>query len=54
MSFNFQQPSNLDFFWGFSQKIFPVKIVRHLKIYQHKRFHGPTMTGASIESTSEV
>jgi hypothetical protein len=31
-----------------------LKVVHPLKIYQYTKFHGPTLTGASFASTSEV
>jgi hypothetical protein len=31
-----------------------LKVVHPLKIYQHTKFHGPTLTGASFASTSGV
>jgi hypothetical protein len=34
--------------------MFPLKVVHPLNIYQHTKFHGPTFTGASFASTSEV
>jgi hypothetical protein len=35
-------------------KIVLLKVVHPLKIYQYTKFHGPTLTGASFASTSEV
>jgi hypothetical protein len=31
-----------------------LQVVHPLKIYHYKKFHGPTLTGASFASTSEV
>jgi hypothetical protein len=31
-----------------------LKVVHPLKIYQHTKYHGPTLTGASFASISEV
>jgi hypothetical protein len=31
-----------------------IKFVHPLKIYHYTKFHGPTLTGASFASTSEV
>jgi hypothetical protein len=41
-------------FFLFLTKIILLKVVHHLKIYQYNTFHGPTLTGASFASTSEV
>jgi hypothetical protein len=41
------------FFFNF-RKCCLIKIVHRFKIYQHTKFHGPTLTGASFASTSEV
>jgi hypothetical protein len=31
-----------------------LKLVHPLKLYQHTKFHGPTLTGVSFASTLEV
>jgi hypothetical protein len=31
-----------------------LKVLHPLKFYQYAKFHGPTLTGASFASTSEV
>jgi hypothetical protein len=35
-------------------KMVLLKVVNPLKSYQYTKFHGPTLTGASFASTSEV
>jgi hypothetical protein len=42
------------FFFGFSQKMVLLKGVHPLKISQHTQFRGPTLTGASLASTTNV
>jgi hypothetical protein len=51
MNFNFQTAAMFVFF--FTKMVLP-KVVHRLKIYQYTKFHGPTLTGASFASTSEV
>jgi len=36
------------------RKIVSLKVVHPLKIYQNKKFHGPTLSGASFAVISEV
>jgi hypothetical protein len=50
-NFNFQPPST--FILGFQRKVL-LKVVHHLKIYQHTVFHGPIFSDSSFVSTSEV
>jgi hypothetical protein len=38
----------------FLTKMVLLKVAHPLKIYQYTKFHGPTLTGASFASTSEV
>jgi hypothetical protein len=38
----------------FLTKMVLLKVVHPLKIHQYTKFHGPTLTGASFASTSEV
>jgi hypothetical protein len=52
MNFNFHPHSTLYFF--FFTEVVLLKVVRHLKIHQHTKFHGPTSTGSSFASSSEV
>jgi hypothetical protein len=33
------------------RKILVLEVVRHLKIYQYIKFHGPTLTGAKFAFT---
>jgi hypothetical protein len=47
----FKRPPCLYFFLT---KMVLLKVVHPLKIYQYIKFHGPTLTGASFASTSEV
>jgi hypothetical protein len=42
------------FVFLFLTKMALLKVVHPLKIYQYTKFHGPTLTGASFASTSEV
>jgi hypothetical protein len=52
MNFNIQTAAMFVFF-VFDKKVL-LKVVHPLKIYRYKTFHGPTLTGASFASTSEV
>jgi hypothetical protein len=52
MNFNIQTAAMFVFL--FLTKIVLLKVVHPLNIYQHTKFHGPTFTGASFSSTSEV
>jgi hypothetical protein len=38
----------------FLTKMVLLKVVHPLKIYQYTKLHGPKLTGANFESTSEV
>jgi hypothetical protein len=38
----------------FSPKMALLKLVHPLKIFRHAKFHGPTLTGESFSSTSDV
>jgi hypothetical protein len=38
----------------FLTKMVLLKVAHPLKIYQYTKLHGPTLTGASFASTSEV
>jgi hypothetical protein len=49
---NYNRPT-CSYFWLFA-KVFLLKVVRPLKIYQHTKFHGPTLTGEIFASTSDV
>jgi hypothetical protein len=51
MNFNIQTAAVFVFFW---QKMVLLKVVHPLKIYQYTKFNGPTLTGASFASISEV
>jgi hypothetical protein len=52
MNFNIQTAAMLYFL--FLTKMVLLKVVHPSKIYQYTKFHGPTLTGASFASTSEV
>jgi hypothetical protein len=52
MNFNIQLAAMFVFL--FLTKMVSLKVVHPLKIYQYTKFHGTTLTGASIASTSEV
>jgi hypothetical protein len=52
MNFNIQTAMFIFFF--LLTKMALLKVVYPLKIYQHTKFHVPTLTGASFASTSEV
>jgi hypothetical protein len=52
MNFNIQTTAMFVFFVFDKNGL--IKDVHPLKIYQHTKFHGPTLTGASFASTSEV
>jgi hypothetical protein len=52
MNFNIQLAAMFVFL--FLTKMFLLKFVHPLKIYQYTKFHGPTLNGASFESTSDV
>jgi hypothetical protein len=52
VSFKFQPP--VMFVFLFSAKVVLLKVVHPQKIYQHTKFHGPTFTGKTFASTSEV
>jgi hypothetical protein len=41
-------------FFVFDKNGVLLKVVHPLKVYQYTKFHGPTLTGASFASTSEV
>jgi hypothetical protein len=47
------EPPAIFLFFAFRKSV-QFKIVLPLKIYQNEKCHGPTLTGASFESTSEV
>jgi hypothetical protein len=49
--FNIQTAAMFVFFLT---KMVLLKVVHPLKIYQYKKFHGPTLSGASFASTSDV
>jgi hypothetical protein len=51
MNFNIQTAAMFVFF---STKMVLLKVARPLKVYQYTKFDGPTLTGASFASTSEV
>jgi hypothetical protein len=51
MNFNIQTAAMFVFFFT---KMAELKVVHPLKIYQYTKFHGPTLTGASFASTSDV
>jgi hypothetical protein len=53
MNFNIQTAAVFVFFL-FLTKTLLLKVVHPLKLYQYTKFHGPTLTGASFASTSEV
>jgi hypothetical protein len=53
MNINIQTAAMFVFFL-FLTKMVSLKVVHPLKIYQYTEFHGPTLTGASFASTSEV
>jgi hypothetical protein len=53
MNFNIQTAAMFVFFL-FLTKMGLLKVVHPFKIYQYTKFHGPTLTGASFASTSEV
>jgi hypothetical protein len=48
MNFNIQTAAMFVFF------VFDKNGLIKMKIYQYTKFHGPTLTGASFASTSEV
>jgi hypothetical protein len=52
MNFNIQTAVMFAFF--VLTKMVLLKFVHPLTIYQYTKFHGPTLTGASFASTSEV
>jgi hypothetical protein len=52
MNFNIQLAAMFVFF--VFEKMVLLKVVHPLKIYEYTTFHGPTLTGASLASTSEV
>jgi hypothetical protein len=52
MNFNIQLAAMFVFF--VFDKTGLLKAVHPLKIYQYTKFHGPTLTGASFASNSEV
>jgi hypothetical protein len=52
MNFNIQTAAMFVFL--FLTKMVLIKVVHPLKIYQYTKFHGPTLTGVSFASTSEV
>jgi hypothetical protein len=52
LNFNIQLATMFVFF--VFDKMVPLKVVHPLKIYQYAKFHGPTLTGESFASTSEV
>jgi hypothetical protein len=52
MNFNIQTAAIFVFL--FLTKMVLLKVVHPLKIYQYTKFRGPTLTGASFASTSEV
>jgi hypothetical protein len=53
--FNIQTAAMFVFFvFDKNNLIKSLKVVPPLKIYQNKKCHGPTLTGASFASTSEV
>jgi hypothetical protein len=54
MDFNFQPHSTYVFLIFHQKKKALLKVVNPLKIHQYTKFHGPTLTGASFASTSEV
>jgi hypothetical protein len=51
MNFNIQTAA---MFFFFITKMVLLKVVHPLEIHQYTKFHGPTLTGASFASTSEV
>jgi hypothetical protein len=51
---NFDSQTAAMFVFSFLTKIVALKVVHLLKIYQYTKFHGPTLTGASFASTSDV
>jgi hypothetical protein len=53
MNFNIQTAAMFVFFL-FLTKMVSLKVVHPVKIYQYTIFHGPTLTGASFASASEV
>jgi hypothetical protein len=52
MNFNIQTAAMFVFL--FLTKMVELKVVHPLRIYQCTKFHGPTLTGASFASTSDV
>jgi hypothetical protein len=52
MNFNIQTAAMFVFFVFDKNDL--IKVVLPLKIYQYANVHGPTLTGASFVSTSEV
>jgi hypothetical protein len=52
MNFNIQAAAIFVYF--ILTKMVLLKVVHPLKIYQYTQFHGPTLTGSSFASTSDV
>jgi hypothetical protein len=52
MNFNFQPLSTFIFF--IFHKMASLKDIHPLKIYQHTKYYGPTLTGATFAPTSDV
>jgi hypothetical protein len=52
MNFNIQTAAMFVFL--FLTKMVLLKVVHPLKIYQYTKYYGPTLTGESFASTSEV
>jgi hypothetical protein len=52
MNFNIQTAAM--FVFSLFDKNSCLKVVHRLNIYQYTKFHGPTLTGASFASTSQV
>jgi hypothetical protein len=52
MNFNPQPPSA--FVYLVSHKSYLIKIAQPFNIYRHRKYRGPTLTGASFVSASEV
>jgi hypothetical protein len=53
MNFSFKLPP-CPYIFLFFTKMVILKVVNPLKFYPFSKFHGPTFTGASFASTSEV
>jgi hypothetical protein len=51
--FNVSVALKVHIFWFFT-KVVSSEVVHPVKIYQHAKFHGPVLTGASFAFTSEV